>query len=160
MDFIPGGFPMRIFLALIALAALLGSTAQASEGMITLKSAYSVKQTTDRLDSLLRSKGMTVMKRIDHAAGAASVGKQLRPTELLIFGNPKIGTPLMQCNPNVAIDLPQKALIWEDDSGQVWLAYNDPNYLALRHDLRGCEEVLAKVSAALGNFATAATMAE
>ena len=151
---------MRIFLALIALAALLGSTAQASEGMITLKSAYSVKQTTDRLDSLLRSKGMTVMKRIDHAAGAASVGKQLRPTELLIFGNPKIGTPLMQCNPNVAIDLPQKALIWEDDSGQVWLAYNDPNYLALRHDLRGCEEVLAKVSAALGNFATAATMAE
>ncbi|HKJ51386.1 MAG TPA: DUF302 domain-containing protein [Gammaproteobacteria bacterium] len=151
---------MRIFLALIALAALLGSTAQASEGMITLKSAYSVKQTTDRLDSLLRSKGMTVMKRIDHAAGAASVGKQMRPTELLIFGNPKIGTPLMQCNPNVAIDLPQKALIWEDDSGQVWLAYNDPNYLALRHDLRGCEEVLAKVSAALGNFATAATMAE
>ena len=151
---------MRNFMTLIALAALLVSTAQASEGMITLKSAYSVKQTTDRLDSLLRSKGMTVMKRIDHAAGAASVGKQLRPTELLIFGNPKIGTPLMQCNPNVAIDLPQKALIWEDDSGQVWLAYNDPKYLALRHDLRGCEEVLDRVSTALGNFAAAATAAE
>lgn len=151
---------MRRLLTLLALTTLLFSTAQASEGMITLKSAYSVKQTTERLDRLLRSKGMTVMKRIDHAAGAASVGKQMRPTELLIFGNPKIGTPLMQCNPNVAIDLPQKALIWEDDSGQVWLAYNDPNYLALRHDLRGCEEVLAKVSAALANFATAATMAE
>jgi len=79
---------------------------------------------------------------------------------LLIFGNPKIGTPLMQCNPNVAIDLPQKALVWEDDSGRVWLAYNDPKYLALRHDLRGCEEVLAKVSAALANFAAAATAAE
>ena len=87
---------MRKFLTSIFLITLLISTAQASEGMITLKSAYSVKQTTDRLDQLLRSKGMTVMKRIDHAAGAASVGKQLRPTELLIFGNPKIGTPLMQ----------------------------------------------------------------
>jgi len=160
MDAITGGRTMRRLLTLLALTTLLFSTAQASEGMITLKSAYSVKQTTERLDRLLRSKGMTVMKRIDHAAGAASVGKQMRPTELLIFGNPKIGTPLMQCNPNVAIDLPQKALIWEDDSGQVWLAYNDPNYLALRHDLRGCEEVLAKVSAALANFATAATMAE
>jgi uncharacterized protein (DUF302 family) len=151
---------MRRLSTLIALASLLISTVQASEGMITLRSAYSVKQTTDRLDSLLRGKGMTVMKRIDHAAGAASVGKQLRPTELLIFGNPKIGTPLMQCNPEVAIDLPQKALIWEDDTGKVWLAYNDPNYLALRHDLRGCEEVLAKASAALAGFAAEATAAE
>lgn len=151
---------MRNFLILIALAALLGSTAQAGEGMITLKSAHSVKETTDRLDGILRSKGMTVMKRIDHAAGAASVGKQLRPTELLIFGNPNVGTPLMQCNRDVAIDLPQKALIWEDDSGQVWLAYNDPKFLALRHDLRGCEEILGKVATALGNFAAAATAAE
>lgn len=151
---------MRKFLIFAALAALLGSTAQASEGMITLESAHSVKETTDRLDRILRSKGMTVMKRIDHAAGAASVGKQLRPTELLIFGNPMVGTPLMQCNRDVAIDLPQKALIWEDDSGQVWLAYNDPKFLALRHDLRGCEEILGKVANALGNFATAATAAE
>lgn len=148
---------MRKFLIIAALAALLGANAHASEGMITLKSAHSVKETTDRLDRILRDKGMTVMKRIDHAAGAASVGNKLRPTELLIFGNPKIGTPLMQCNPHIAIDLPQKALIWEDASGQVWLAYNDPKFLALRHDLRGCEEILGKVANALGNFAAAAT---
>lgn len=94
------------------------------------------------------------------AAGAASVGKQLRPTELLIFGNPGIGTPSMQCNRGVAIDLPQKALIREDDSGQVWLACNDPDYPALRRDLRGCEEILARVENALGKFVAAATAAE
>ena len=148
---------MRKILLLTLLSALLFPAAQASEGMISMKSAHSVKETTDRLDRILRDKGMTVMKRVDHAAGAASVGRQLRPTELLIFGNPRIGTPLMQCNPGVAIDLPQKALIWEDDSGRVWLAYNDPKYLALRHDLRGCEEILDKVATALGNFSAAAT---
>ena len=111
----------------------------------------------DRLENLLNSKGMTVFKRIDHAAGAASVGKTLRPTELVIFGNPKVGTPLMLCGQSIAIDLPQKALIWEDAAGQVWLSYNDPAFLKLRHDTRGCDEVLKKVSGALANFAKGAT---
>ena len=81
----------------------------------------------------------------------------LRPTEVVIFGNPKVGTPLMNCAQSVAIDLPQKALIWQDEAGEVWLAYNDPAYLAGRHKIEGCDEVLKKVSGALANFAAAAT---
>ena len=152
---------MHKFLLAVVLGLLLGGNAQAAgEGMIKLKSAHTVAETADRLESILKSNGMTVMKRIDHAAGAASIGRQLRPTELLIFGNPKVGTPLMQCSPSIAIDLPQKALIWQDKRGQVWLAYNDPKFLALRHDVSGCDEVLAKVATALGNFAAAAVAAE
>ena len=128
--------------------------------MINVKSAHSVAITADRLENILQAKGMTVFKRVNHAAGAASVGKELRPTELVIFGNPKVGTPLMQCSHSIAIDLPQKALIWEDDGGQVWLSYNDPQFLALRHDTRGCDAVLKKVAGALANFANKASGTE
>ena len=100
---------------------------------------------------------MTVMARVNHQQGAEKAGLELRPTEVVIFGNPKVGTPLMQCAQSVAIDLPQKALIWEDANGEVWLGYNDPQYLKGRHDIEGCDEVLDKVSGALGNFAKAAT---
>jgi uncharacterized protein (DUF302 family) len=82
------------------------------------------------------------------------------PTLLLIFGNPKVGTPLMLCSPSIAIDLPQKALIWEDADGKTWISYNDPQFLKLRHDTQGCDEVLQKVSTALGNFASKAGAAE
>ena len=82
---------------------------------------------------------------------------ELRPTELMIFGNPKVGAPLMQCSRAVAIDLPQKALIWQDEGGQVWLSYNDPQYLANRHKIDACKAVLDKVRNALKNFAKAAT---
>ncbi|HKK54795.1 DUF302 domain-containing protein [Marinobacter sp.] len=132
-------------------------TGFAADGMITLKSNHSVSATADRLETLLKKKGMTVFTRVSHSAGAAGVGLQLRPTELVIFGNPKVGTPLMQCVQSVAIDLPQKALIWEDESGQVWLGYNDPAYLQQRHDIEGCDAALEKVSGALENFAIAAT---
>jgi uncharacterized protein (DUF302 family) len=124
---------------------------------VNVKSAHSVKDTANRLEKALTNKGMTVFIRIDHAAGAKKVGLALPPTELVIFGNPKVGTPLMQCSRSVAIDLPQKALIWEDDQGQVWLTYNDPAYLAARHAITGCEAVLEKVGGALQNFAAAAT---
>lgn len=134
------------------------STAAAGDGLISVKSSHDVKVTADRLESVLNQKGMTVFIRINHAAGAQKIGKKLRPTELVVFGNPKVGTPLMQCNQSVAIDLPQKALIWQDDNGQVWLTYNDPHYLAQRHGLGGCTEVITKVAKALGNFAKAATM--
>ncbi len=127
--------------------------ALAGEGMITLKSAYDVPTTADRLVNILKTKGMKVFNRIDHAAGAKSIGKELRPTELVIFGNPKVGTPLMLCSQGAGIDLPQKALIWEDASGQVFFAYNDPKYMAKRHGLKGCDEVIVKVGKALGNFA-------
>jgi len=134
------------------------STAAAGNGLISVKSSHDVKVTADRLENILNQKGMTVFLRIDHAAGALKVGKKLRPTELVIFGNPKVGTPLMQCTQSVAIDLPQKALIWQDDKGQVWLSYNDPNYLAQRHGLSECAGVIKKVEQALSNFAKAATM--
>ncbi|MGB5615395.1 MAG: DUF302 domain-containing protein [Desulfobacterales bacterium] len=135
----------------------LASVAAADSGLVNVKSTHSVKDTADRLEKALETKGMTVFIRIDHAAGAKKVGLALPPTELVIFGNPKVGTPLMQCSRSVAIDLPQKALIWEDDQGQVWLTYNDPAYLAGRHAITGCEAVLEKVGGALRNFAAAAT---
>ena len=137
---------------------LLTTIAYADSGLVSVKSAHDVKTTADRLENTLKQKGMTVFIRINHALGAQKIGKELRPTELIIFGNPKVGTPLMQCSQSVAIDLPQKALIWQDDKGQVWLSYNDPNYLVERHQLTGCDPVIKKVGKALGNFAKAATM--
>ena len=147
----------QIFFALIAICFIV-STAAAGNGLISVKSSHDVKATADRLENILNQKGMTVFIRINHSAGARKVGKTLRPTELVVFGNPKVGTPLMQCSQSVAIDLPQKALIWQDDKGQVWLSYNDPNYLDQRHGLTGCAQVIKKVEKALSNFATAATM--
>lgn len=151
---------MRKLLWVVALFGLIQTPSFASEGMISVKSAHSVAMTADRLENILQAKGMTVFKRINHAAGAASAGMELRPTELVIFGNPKVGTPLMQCSHSIAIDLPQKALIWEDAGGQVWFSYNDPQFLALRHNTRGCDAVLQKVAGALANFARAASAAE
>jgi uncharacterized protein (DUF302 family) len=136
----------------------LTTSAYAGNGIISVKSSHDVKTTADRLESTLKQKGMKVFIRINHAQGAQKIGKELRPTELIIFGNPKVGTPLMQCAQSVAIDLPQKALIWQDAQSQVWLSYNDPNYLVERHQITGCDEVIKKVGKALGNFAKAATM--
>ena len=134
------------------------SLAIADNGLVSIKSSYDVKVTADRLEKPLKVKGMTVFTRINHAEGAQRVGKKLRPTEVIIFGNPKVGTPLMQCSQSVAIDLPQKALIWEDEAGQVWLSYNDPKYLAKRHGIKECVEVIKKIENALSNFANAATI--
>jgi uncharacterized protein (DUF302 family) len=129
----------------------------ADNGLISIKSSHDVQGTADRLENTLREKGMTVFIRINHAEGAQKVGKKLRPTELVVFGNPKVGTPLMQCSQSVAIDLPQKALIWEDEAGHVWLSYNDPKYLAKRHGITECVNVIKKIEKALSNFAHAAT---
>jgi len=133
------------------------ASAFAGDGIIMLSSAHNVSTTADRLVTALESKGMKIFTRIDHAKGAASVDKELRPTQLVIFGNPKVGTPLMQCAQSAAIDLPQKALIWEDAGRKVWLSHNDPTHLAKRHSIQGCDKVLTKVGSALGNFAKAAT---
>jgi len=149
---------MRQILFVFIATFFIVSTVVAGNGLISVKSSHTVKATADRLENVLNQKGMTVFIRINHAAGAQKIGKKLRPTELVVFGNPKVGTPLMQCAQSIAIDLPQKALIWQDDKGQVWLSYNDPKYLAQRHGLTGCAEVIKKVEQALGNFAKAATM--
>ena len=129
-------------------------------GLVKLKSHHSVKQTADRLGSIIEEKGITLFARINHAENAKKIGADLRDTELLIFGNPKLGTPLMHCKQSVAIDLPQKALIWEDESGQVWIAYNDPKYLAQRHGITECDEVIGKIAQALSNLTKAAANPE
>ena len=137
--------------------SLLSLSAVASDGVISVESDYPAKETADRFVSIIEEKGLKMFARVDHAAGAASVDIDLRPTELIIFGNPNVGAPLMQCNQQVAIDLPQKALIWEDAEGKVWFSYNDPTYLQERHKIEGCDEVLSKVSNVLANLGAAAT---
>ena len=149
---------MRYLLCTLMAIFFFASVTYADNGIISIKSSHDVKTTVDRLENILREKGMTVFIRINHAEGAQKVGKKLRSTELVIFGNPKVGTPLMQCGQSVAIDLPQKALIWQDESGQVWLSYNDPKYLASRHSIKECGEIIKKIEKALGNFARMATM--
>ena len=107
----------------------------AEDGLISVRSSYGPKDTMDRLEAEVKAKGLTVFARIDHAAGAAAVGLSLRPTEVLIFGNAKGGTPLMQSKQTAGIDLPLKALVWQDGLGDTWLSYNDPGWLANRHGL-------------------------
>ena len=127
------------------------------QGMVKVKSNHDVATTADNLENILKEKGMNVFARVNHAEGAKKVDMELRPTELVIFGNPKVGTPLMNCSQSVAIDLPQKALVFEDQYGNTWLMYNNPDYLNQRHKLDDCAAVLEKVSGALANFAKAAT---
>lgn len=146
----------QLLLTLVSLFFFVSLTF-ADNGLISIKSSHDVQRTADRLENILRGKDMTVFIRINHAEGAQKVGKKLRPTELVVFGNPKVGTPLMQCSQSVAIDLPQKALIWEDEAGHVWLSYNDPKYLAKRHGITECVNVIKKIEKALSNFAHAAT---
>lgn len=148
-------FKRLIFMACLTLP--LSGFAVAADGMVTVKSSHTVSLTANKLVAVVKDKGMTVMDRINHAANAKAAGLELRPTELVIFGNPKVGTPLMHCARSVAIDLPQKALIWQDESGQVWLAYNDPMYLKQRHGIEGCDDVLEKIAGALKMFAATAT---
>ena len=105
------------------------------EGFVSKQGTYSVDQTVDALKEMLRSRGVTLFALIDHSGEAAKVGMNMRPTKLLIFGNPKGGTPLMLAAPSVAIDLPLKILVWEDIDGKAWIAYNSPEYLQQRHGL-------------------------
>jgi uncharacterized protein (DUF302 family) len=128
----------------------------AAEGLVKVQSDFSVKETGDRLEKILNEKGMTIFKQINHSDAAQKVGVELRATRLILFGNPKVGSPLMQCQQSVAIDLPQKAIIWEDDKSRVWISYNDPGYLVKRHNIVGCDEVITKVEKALSGITKAA----
>jgi uncharacterized protein (DUF302 family) len=128
------------------------------EGLTTVASSFSPGETMDRLAAAATAKGLTVFARIDHTAGAAAVGMALRPTELLIFGNAKAGTPLMQADQTIGIDLPLKALVYQDAAGKVWLAYNDPAALARRHGLGGAvEPAVNAMTAALAALVASAT---
>ncbi|MEM7255362.1 MAG: DUF302 domain-containing protein [Pseudomonadota bacterium] len=128
-----------------------GLSAADGHGLVVQKSQHDVATTTERLVTVINKKGLKHFATIDHAAGAAKAGHELPGTTLVIFGNPKIGTPLMKCSRTVAIDLPQKALIWENADG-VWIGYNAPKYLDGRHGLSECAGVLKKVAGALAGL--------
>jgi uncharacterized protein (DUF302 family) len=125
----------------VAAAAAWLSVASAADGLMAVASPRGVPETMDRLEQLVEQRGLKVFARIDHAAGAASIDASLRPTQLLIFGNPRGGTPFMACAQTVGIDLPLKALVWEDASGRVWIGYNDPAFIAERHEVGACPAV-------------------
>ena len=115
-----------------------------ANGIIDIRGHHSVDETLANLAGLLAAKGVTVFAVVDHSGEAAKVGLSMRPTKLVIFGSPKAGTPLMQASPSIAIDLPLKILIWEDETGQAWLSYNAPEYLRGRHNLP--HELLANIA--------------
>jgi len=128
----------------------------AADGLITLRSSLGSKQTMNKLEAEVKAKGMTVFARIDHAAGAKAVGLSLRPTEVLIFGDAKAGTPLMQSGQTIGIDLPLKALVWQDQAGITWLSYNDLSWLVKRHGHEPTSTINV-MTAALAALAKAAT---
>src|SRR5205807_6503976 len=119
-------------------------TAEKNDGIITIPSNHSVEETIEKLKAILQSKGITLFALIDHSREAARAGMEMRPTKLLIFGNPKGGTPVMLAAPSSAIDLPLKILIWQDAEGKVWISYNSPTYLQERHNL--APELLQNIS--------------
>lgn len=142
---------MKKQLLIMALTALFATSALANdvEGLIKQKSMHSVSVTLDRLENLVKKKGITVATRWKHSAKAKQVGIEMRDTELLVFGNPKLGSHLMTSQQTAAIDLPLKAIAWKDADGTVWLAYNDPAYIAKRHGISDRDEVIKKMSDAL-----------
>lgn len=142
----------RTFITLLTVLMVTGlSTATMAQdnGIIKKKSAHSVKVTLDRLEKILKEKDIGVAVRWNHSAKGKAVGMELRDTEILIFGNPKMGTPLMISNQEIGLDLPLKALAYKDASGQVWLAYNDPSYLKSRHGITDKDPVFEKMTGAL-----------
>jgi uncharacterized protein (DUF302 family) len=129
-----------------------------ADGLITIPSSYGPEETMNRLEAEVRKKGMTVFAHVDHAAGAAAVGLSLSPTDLLIFGNAKGGTPLMQTVQTIGIDLPLKVLVWQDASRKAWLSYNDPKWIATRHGLGPeADATIKALTAALEAVTSAAT---
>jgi uncharacterized protein (DUF302 family) len=143
-------------IATLASGLLLSTSLWAqADGLISVVSPRSAAETMARLEGIVKERGLNVFARIDHAAGAVKIGKTLRPTELLIFGNPQGGTPLMECAQTAGIDLPLKALVWQDEAGKVMLSYNDPEYLAKRHGSASCP-VVENLKKTLGGIAQAA----
>lgn len=140
---------------MLALGLMLaGPAAAAVDGLIVAKSPHPAAETMTRLEANATQRRLKIFAMVDHAAGAATVDLELRPTAVLVFGNPKGGTPLMRCAQTVGIDLPLKALVWQDEQGQVWLGYNDPAWIVARHGAPDCPAV-APVAKALAGLAAA-----
>jgi uncharacterized protein (DUF302 family) len=144
----------KIVYSLVGLLISASALAQSADGLVTVTSPHSATQTMARLEAAVKERNLNVFAKIDHAAGATKVNKTLRPTELLIFGNPQGGTPLMECAQTAGIDLPLKALVWQDADGKVMLSYNDPAYLAKRHGAAACP-VVENLTKALNGIAQA-----
>ena len=147
---------MKIFVILITMFSFTCTIVQGAEGLITKTSSHSVQETMNRFEKIVKDKGFSVVARVDHAAAAKKTGATLRPTELLIFGNPKLGTQLMLSNQSIGIDLPLKVLIWEDEKGVVTLGYNDPSWLKKRHGITDRDKAFAKMTGALDKFSDGA----
>jgi uncharacterized protein (DUF302 family) len=128
------------------------------DGLTMCASSFGPKETLDRFAAAVTNRGMAILVRIDHAASAAQAGLELRPTAVLIFGNPKAGTPLMQATQTMGIDLPLRALVWQDENSRTWLAYNDPKWLAKRHGADADEDILSAMTSALAAVAAQATI--
>jgi uncharacterized protein (DUF302 family) len=126
------------------------------EGFTTIPSSLGPNETLDRLDAEIRAKGLTIFAQIDHAAGAAEVGLKLRPTQLIIFGNARGGTPLMQSVQTIGIDLPLKALVWQDAAGKTWISYNEPRWIVQRHGIANSEPIVTKMAEQLSAISNAA----
>ncbi len=149
---------MKILLGLLmALGLAMVASINADTGLVNVASQYSVAETADRYVAAAKQAGLKIFNRIDHAAGAAKVGQRLRPTQLIIFGSPKVGTALMTSDQRIGIDLPLKALAWQDAEGNVWLSYNSPDALLGRFKIEDRVEVKKKITGALGKLARAAT---
>jgi uncharacterized protein (DUF302 family) len=144
---------MGVYIKVVCAAFLLcfSFSLQAADAYMMKKSPYSVDETLDRLEAVLKKKGITVFARVDHKAGANKVGIDMQPTQLLIFGNPKMGTPLMNENRLMGLDLPMKALAWRDDKSQVWLAYLNPAELQQRHNIKN-QKIINKMTQALNGL--------
>ncbi len=125
-------------------------------GLITVKSQHSATETANKFAKLIEDKGLTLFSRINHANNAKMAGLSLPSSEVILFGNPLVGTKLMQCAPTVAIDLPQKALIWDSNEGDTFITVNDPMFLKQQHSIEGCDDVLTKVSGLLKTLSEAA----
>jgi uncharacterized protein (DUF302 family) len=143
-----------IIAATATVLVMMTGTAQAE--LVRKQSPHSVAETIDRLAATVKAKGLTVFALIDHAAGAKKVDMDLRPTELIIFGSPKVGTPLMQAQQTMGLDLPLKVLAWQDEGGKVWLAYEAPADMAAAHGLPKDNPVIKKITGALDAFTSAA----
>jgi uncharacterized protein (DUF302 family) len=132
-------------------------TPSANAGLVTLSSAHTAAETVERLKALLANKGIHLFAHIDHAAEAKKVGLRLRPTQVLIFGNPQAGTSLMQSQQTIGLDLPLRALVWEDEAGKVWLTYHPLDFLAQSHHIADRDEAVKALDVGLGALARAAT---
>lgn len=131
--------------------------ASAADGMINVKSQFDVKTTANKFKKILNKKEITIFKIINHSENGAKAGVKLRETQLIIFGDPKGGSPLIKCQPSIGIDLPLKALIWKDHNNDVWISYNDMLYLKNRHHVKGCDKIILKISKLLKNITSLAT---